>query len=109
MLASKVTHKNVLRVYDLGEADGLRFVTMQFVEGEDLAHLIRREGRLPLARIVDLFRQICQGLAAAHEQGVVHRDLKPQNIIIDASGTVSLTDFGLADRSATRASPEPAC
>ena len=96
MLSSKVTHKNVLRVYDLGEADGLRFVTMQFVEGEDLAHLIRREGKLPLARIVDVFNQTCRGLAAAHEQGVVHRDLKPQNIMLDRAGTVFLTDFGLA-------------
>ncbi|MFN8091434.1 MAG: protein kinase [Vicinamibacteria bacterium] len=96
MLASKITHKNVLRVYDLGEAEGLKFVTMQFVEGEDLAHLIRREGRLPLERIVDIFRQTCRGLAAAHEQGVVHRDLKPQNIMLDGAGTVFLTDFGLA-------------
>jgi eukaryotic-like serine/threonine-protein kinase len=96
MLSSKVTHKNVLRVYDLGEADGLRFVTMQFVEGEDLAHLIRREGKLPLGRIVDVFNQTCRGLAAAHEQGVVHRDLKPQNIMLDGAGTVFLTDFGLA-------------
>jgi len=96
MLASRITHKNVLRVYDLGEADGLKFVTMQFVEGEDLAHLIRREGRLPLERIVDVFKQTCRGLAAAHEQGVVHRDLKPQNIMLDGAGTVFLTDFGLA-------------
>jgi tetratricopeptide (TPR) repeat protein/predicted Ser/Thr protein kinase len=95
-LASKITHKNVLRVYDLGEADGLRFVTMQFVDGEDLAHLIRREGKLPLPRILDVFTQTCRGLAAAHEQGVIHRDLKPQNIMLDGTGTVCLTDFGLA-------------
>jgi tetratricopeptide (TPR) repeat protein len=95
-LASRVTHRNVLRVYDLGEADGLKFVTMQFVDGEDLARLVRREGRLAIARILDVFEQTCRGLAAAHEQGVIHRDLKPQNIMLDRSGTVFLTDFGLA-------------
>jgi Flp pilus assembly protein TadD/predicted Ser/Thr protein kinase len=95
-LASTVTHRNVLRVYDLGEGDGVKFVTMQFVEGEDLASLIRREGRLPLPRMIDVFRQTCQGLAAAHEQGVVHRDLKPQNVMLDDAGALYLADFGVA-------------
>jgi tetratricopeptide (TPR) repeat protein/tRNA A-37 threonylcarbamoyl transferase component Bud32 len=95
-LASTITHKNVLRVYDLGEADGVKFVTMQLVDGEDLAQVIRREGRLPLPRIVDIFKQTCRGLGAAHEQGVIHRDLKPQNIMLDGAGNVFLTDFGLA-------------
>ena len=95
-LSSRVTHKNVLRVYDLGEAAGVKFLTMQYVEGDDLGSLMRREGRLPVARVVDVFKQICHGLVAAHEQGVIHRDLKPQNIMIDAAGRVAVTDFGLA-------------
>ena len=95
-LSSRVTHKNVLRVYDLGEADGVRFLTMQLVEGEDLASLLRRMGPLPVTRLFHIFRQICEGLAAAHEEGVVHRDLKPQNVLLDAEDHVWLTDFGLA-------------
>ena len=95
-LSSNVTHKNVLRVYDLGEAGGVKFLTMQYVDGQDLATVMRREGRLPLPRVVDIFRQICEGLQAAHEQGVIHRDLKPQNILIDSRGRVLIADFGLA-------------
>lgn len=95
-LSSKVTHPNVLRVYDLGEGDGVKFVTMQMVEGEELAHLIEREGKIPAQRAAEIFRQLCDGLAAAHEQGVVHRDLKPQNILLDKEGKVYITDFGLA-------------
>jgi tetratricopeptide (TPR) repeat protein/predicted Ser/Thr protein kinase len=95
-LSSKVTHKNVLRVYDLGEADGIRFLTMQFVEGEDLSIILRRRERLPVRRLVVLFRQILEGLRAAHEQGVIHRDLKPQNIMVDAADNLYVTDFGLA-------------
>ncbi len=101
-LASTVTHRNVLRVYDLGEGDGLKFVTMQFVEGEDLASLVRREGRLPLPKVLDVFRHVGQGLAAAHEQGVIHRDLKPQNIMLDDAGGVYLTDFGIAKATGDR-------
>ena len=95
-LSSRVTHRNVLRVYDLGEVEGIRFLTMQFVDGEDLTKLIKREGRLPVSRVLAVFGEICKGLAAAHEQGVVHRDLKPQNVMLDAAGTVYVTDFGLA-------------
>lgn len=95
-LSSTVTHKNVLRVYDLGEKDGTRFLTMQYVRGEDLGTLLKREGRLGVDKLLYLFRQICNGLAAAHEQGVLHRDLKPANIMIDHAGQVYLTDFGLA-------------
>src|SRR5581483_3782488 len=95
-LSSNITHKNVLRVYDLGEAAGVKFLTMQFVDGQDLATVMRREGRLPLPRVVEILRQICEGLEAAHEQGVIHRDLKPQNIMIDTRGRVLITDFGLA-------------
>src|SRR5881296_2149849 len=95
-LSSNITHKNILRVYDLGEASGVKFLTMQYVDGQDLAAMMRRDGRLPLPRAVDIFRQICEGLQAAHEQGVIHRDLKPQNILIDGRGRVSIADFGLA-------------
>ena len=95
-LSSKVTHKNVLRVYDLGEAGNVKFLTMQFIEGQDLESMMRQQGRLPMPTIVEVFRQVCEGLAAAHEQGVIHRDLKPQNIMVDKSGRVVVTDFGLA-------------
>ncbi len=95
-LSSRITHRNVLRVYDLGEVEGTRFLTMQLVEGDDLASLIKREGRLPVPRVLAIFGEICKGLAAAHGQGVIHRDLKPQNVMLDAAGTAYLTDFGLA-------------
>jgi serine/threonine protein kinase/tetratricopeptide (TPR) repeat protein len=95
-LSSQITHRNVLRVYDLGEADGVPYLTMQYIEGDDLGSLLKKQKRLPVDRIVAIFRQVCEGLGAAHEQGVVHRDLKPQNIMLDARGTVYLTDFGLA-------------
>jgi tetratricopeptide (TPR) repeat protein len=98
-LSSIVTHPNVLRVFDLGEADGVKFLTMQYIEGETLADLMRRERPLPVERAVSLFRQICLGLGAAHEQGVLHRDLKPQNVMVDAEGRAYVTDFGLATSS----------
>src|SRR5438874_250740 len=82
-LARKVTSPNVLRVYDLDEHEGLRFLSMEFVDGEDLAALMRREKRLPIERALAIFRQVCAGLEAAHRQGVVHRDLKPQNVLVD--------------------------
>jgi len=95
-LSSKVTHKHVLRVYDLGEAAGVKFLTMEYIDGYDLASLLRREGKLPIPRVLTIFRQICEGLAAAHDEGVIHRDLKPQNILIDRNGRVAIADFGLA-------------
>ncbi len=95
-LSSAITHKNVLRVFDLGEAGGVKFLTMQYVAGGDLAGLLKTEGKLPVPRLIHLFRQICEGLEAAHEHGIMHRDLKPSNIMIDAEDRVFLTDFGLA-------------
>ena len=95
-LSSKVTHRNVLRVYDLGASGGIKYLTMQFVEGEDLSTVLKRAGRLATPRLTRIFRQILEGLRAAHEQGVIHRDLKPQNIMLDASDNVYVTDFGLA-------------
>jgi predicted Ser/Thr protein kinase len=95
-MARQVSHPNVCRVYDIGEVDGHTFLSMEYVDGEDLASLVRRIGRFPQDRAIELARQICAGLAAAHDRGVVHRDLKPANIMLDGSGRIRITDFGLA-------------
>jgi serine/threonine-protein kinase len=95
-IARQVSHRNVCRVYDIGEADGRVFLTMEFVDGEDLATLLRRIGRLPQDKGVEVARQICAGLNAAHELGVLHRDLKPANVLLDGEGRARITDFGLA-------------
>jgi serine/threonine-protein kinase len=94
--ARRVSHPNVCRVYDIGEADGRRFLSMEYVDGEDLASLLRRIGRLPSDKALDVARRVCAGLAAAHAKGVLHRDLKPANVMLDARGHVLITDFGLA-------------
>lgn len=96
LLASKISHKNVLRIHDLGDVNGLKFISMAYVEGEDLAHVLKKEGRWNAAKAVELARQLCGALAAAHAEGVVHRDLKPQNILIDHAGNAYVSDFGLA-------------
>jgi predicted Ser/Thr protein kinase len=95
-IARQVSHKNVCRLYDLGDADGRRFLTMEYVDGEDLASLLRRIGRIPQDKAIELARQLCAGVAAAHERGVLHRDLKPANVMIDGDGNVRITDFGIA-------------
>ena len=95
-LARQVSHPNVCRVFDIGETTGLPFLTMEYVDGEDLASLLRRIGRLPQDKAVEISRQLCAGLAAAHEAGVLHRDLKPANVMLDKRGKVRITDFGLA-------------
>jgi tRNA A-37 threonylcarbamoyl transferase component Bud32 len=95
-IARRVSHPNVCRVYDVGEVDGYSFFTMEYVDGEDLASLLRRIGRLPQDKATDIARQLCAGLAAAHAKGVLHRDLKPANIMLDGRGQVVMTDFGLA-------------
>jgi hypothetical protein len=95
-IARQVSHKNVCRLYDLGDADGRRFLTMEYVDGEDLASLLRRIGRIPQDKAIELARQLCAGVAAAHERGVIHRDLKPANVMIDGEGNVRITDFGIA-------------
>ncbi len=95
-IARRVSHPNVCRVYDVGDVEGHTFFTMEYVDGEDLASLLRRIGRLPEDKALDIARQLCAGLAAAHTKGVLHRDLKPANIMLDGRGQVVITDFGLA-------------
>jgi hypothetical protein len=95
-IARRVSHPNVCRVYDVGEVEGHTFFTMEYVDGEDLASLLRRIGRLPEDKALDIARQLCAGLAAAHTKAVLHRDLKPANIMLDGRGQVVITDFGLA-------------
>jgi serine/threonine-protein kinase len=95
-IARQVSHPNVCRVYDLGMVEGLHFLSMEYIDGEDVASLLRRIGRLPQDKAIELTRKICAGLSAAHERGVLHRDLKPANIMIDGRGQIRITDFGLA-------------
>src|SRR4249919_2641287 len=95
-VARQVSHKNVCRLYDLGDADGRRFLTMEYVDGEDLASSLRRIGRFPQDKAIEIARQLCAGVAAAHDRGVLHRDLKPANVMIDGDGNVRITDFGIA-------------
>ncbi len=95
-MSLKVTHPNVCRVHDIGQADGRHFLSMEYVDGEDLASLLRRIGRLPEDKAVEISRQLCAGLQAAHDEGVLHRDLKPANVMLDGRGRAKITDFGLA-------------
>jgi len=95
-MARQVSHPNVCRVYDIDEVDGHTFLSMEYVDGEDLSSLLRRIGRFPQDRALAISRQVCAGLAAAHACGIVHRDLKPANVMIDDTGKVRLADFGLA-------------
>ena len=96
ILATQVTHRNVVRIYDLGEADGMKFITMEFVEGQDLRSLIHERTKLAPDEAVEILRQVCMALEAAHAVGVIHRDLKPQNIMRDNNGRIVVMDFGLA-------------
>ncbi|MGA3017948.1 MAG: protein kinase [Bryobacteraceae bacterium] len=95
-MARQVTHPNVCRVYDIGETGGLHYISMEYVDGEDLASLLRRIGRVPADKAIETARKLCAGLNAAHEKGVLHRDLKPANVMIDGRGHVIVMDFGLA-------------
>jgi len=94
--ARKIVHKNVGRMYDLGEAEGVLYITMEFVPGEDLKAFIKRAGQLSIGKTIAIVEQVCKGLVEAHKLGVVHRDLKPQNIMIDKSGNAHILDFGIA-------------
>jgi hypothetical protein len=95
-ITRQLSHPNICRVYDIADVDGRHFLSMEFIDGEDLASLLRRIGNLSNEKALDIARQLAAGLAAAHERGVLHRDLKPANIMIDGHGRVRITDFGLA-------------
>lgn len=96
VLARQVTHRNIIRIFDLGSDRGTRFITMEYIEGADLSSVLTRRGKLPAREAVDIVRQVCRGLEAAHAEGVVHRDLKPHNIMIYGQGKVLVMDFGIA-------------
>lgn len=102
LLARQVTDKNVVRIHDLGEIDGIKYITMSYVEGEDLATALQREGTLSVPRVLRIARQVVSGMRAAHEAGVVHRDLKPANIMLDSDDNALIMDFGIA-----QSSPKP--
>src|SRR4029078_5474102 len=95
LLARQVTHKNVVRIHDLGEVEGMKYITMPFIQGSDLARILKTRGKLPVSEALPLAKQIVAGLQAAHEAGVVHRDLKPANIMVD-EGRALIMDFGIA-------------
>jgi serine/threonine-protein kinase len=95
-LARKIAHRNVVRTYDLGEVNGMYFLTMEFVEGTSLKQLITNRGRLPVAVTLTVGKQLCRALEVAHEQGIIHRDIKPQNIVVDPTGFLKVMDFGIA-------------
>jgi serine/threonine protein kinase/tetratricopeptide (TPR) repeat protein len=96
ILARNVTHRNVVRIFDLGEADGIKFITMEYVDGEDLRAILKREGKFTPKDAVHVIEQVCRALEVAHAEGVIHRDLKPQNIMRDSQGRIVVMDFGLA-------------
>ncbi len=96
LLSSQVTHRNVIRIYDLGEAQGVKFITMEFLDGENLHDILKQRGKLPVAEAVDIIEQVASGLAAAHREGIIHRDLKPANVMVDQNGRIAVMDFGLA-------------
>jgi len=95
-LARRITHRNLVRTPDLGEVEGMYFITMEYVEGQSLKHLIQSRGHLPVNVVLTVGKQLCRALEVAHEQGVIHRDIKPQNLIIEPSGTLKVMDFGIA-------------
>jgi serine/threonine protein kinase len=95
-LAARLAHPNIVAVYDVGEEDGRPFIVMEYVEGETLSDLVRRRGRLEPAEAVSLALQACSGLETAHEAGLVHRDIKPQNLLLTPEGTLKIADFGIA-------------
>lgn len=96
ILARQITHKNVIRIFDLGQADGVKFITMEYIEGENLQGVLRRKKKLEPAEAANIMAQVCRALEAAHAESVIHRDLKPQNIMLDKSGRAYVMDFGIA-------------
>jgi tetratricopeptide (TPR) repeat protein len=96
VLARQITNRNVVRIYDLGVADGVRFITMEYIDGQELGEILESRGKMPPKEAAEIILQICRGLSAAHSEGVVHRDLKPQNVMIDKQGRAAVMDFGIA-------------
>ena len=96
ILAREVTHRNVVRIFDIGQADDTRYISMEFIEGKDLQGLLKERGALPAEEVAEIIEQVCLALDAAHQQGVVHRDLKPANIMLEPDGRVVVMDFGIA-------------
>ena len=96
LLASSISHKNILRIHDLVEVGGIKLISMAYIHGEDLHARLNREGRLPIDQVLSMARQLCDALDAAHSQGIIHRDLKPQNVLVDKDNNVYISDFGLA-------------
>ncbi len=101
LLARSVTHRNVVRIHDLGEIDGITYITMPYVQGSDLSTILKRDGRVPVNRVLAIAKEIASGLVAAHQAGVVHRDLKPANIMVDLDGSALIMDFGIARSTST--------
>lgn len=96
VLASKISHRNILRIHDMGEVGDTKFITMAYVEGQDLYGILRDNPKMPLERVLKFATQFAEALAAAHAEGVVHRDLKPQNILVNKDDQIFISDFGLA-------------
>ena len=94
--ASSLSHPNIVEVYDVGEDNGNYYIVMEYIEGKHLKELIKKRGKLTLSEVVDIMSQICEGMAVAHDSYIIHRDIKPQNIMILDSGLVKITDFGIA-------------
>src|SRR5262245_31095737 len=105
VLARQVTHRHVVRIHDMGQVNGVRYLTMSYVEGQTLAALLRAEGKLPVPRALEIMREVADGLAAAHAVGVVHCDLKPDNVMLDADGHAIIMDFGISRSTASAARP----
>jgi serine/threonine protein kinase/HAMP domain-containing protein len=104
-LARRITHRNVVRTYDLGEVDGVYYITMELVRGTTVATLIREAGRLDVPATLTIGKQVCRALEVAHEEGVIHRDVKPQNLLVDPSGFLKVMDFGIARLAEQRSDP----
>jgi eukaryotic-like serine/threonine-protein kinase len=104
-LARRITHRNVVRTYDIGEVDGVYYITMELVRGTTVATLIREAGRLDVPATLTIGKQVCRALEVAHEEGVIHRDVKPQNLLVDPSGFLKVMDFGIARLAEHRSDP----